>query len=186
MRCAQEAETAPGFDLWAPTYASDAEELGWAAPQQAAALLAPLLPALAARRPTPLRGLDAGCGTGLMAPLWREMGVTEVVGLDLSLGMLEEARQLQFYQQLLHAPLDEPLPLADSAVDVIACVGVLSYVRPEARGAALAEFIRLSSVGGLVAFSHRTDYLYAYRPPHECSTEAKPCCWAAQGGSGLG
>ena len=43
------AETAPGFDLWAPTYASDAEELGWAAPQQAAALLAPLLPALAAR-----------------------------------------------------------------------------------------------------------------------------------------
>ena len=99
-----------------------------------------------------------------MAPLWREMGVTEVVGLDLSLGMLEEARQLQFYQQLLHAPLDEPLPLADSAFDVIACVGVLSYVRPEARGAALAEFIRLSSAGGLVAFSHRTDYLCASRP----------------------
>ena len=44
------ADTAPGFDLWAPTYDEDAVELGWAAPEQAAAQLSPFLPDLQALR----------------------------------------------------------------------------------------------------------------------------------------
>ena len=152
-------ETSPGFDLWAPTYDEDAVELGWLAPEQAAAQLAPNLPALAAQRPAPLRALDAGCGSGLMEAAWRSLGITRVTGMDLSAGMLEVAREREFYEALEHTSLDEPLPFADSTFDVIACVGVLSYVRETERSSVMEEFIRVAAPGGLVAFSHRTDYV---------------------------
>ena len=187
-------DTAEGFDLWAPTYNEDAVELGWLAPEQAAAQLAPLIPALAAQlAPAPLRALDAGCGSGLMAAAWRSLNLTRVTGMDLSAGMLEAARELEFYEALAHSSLDDPLPFADSQFDVIACVGnclklaefqikhldktccnlfgipdnpamfsrtgVLSYVRETERRSVMSEFIRVAAPGGLIAFSHRTDYV---------------------------
>jgi SAM-dependent methyltransferase len=153
-------DTAPGFDLWAPTYDTDAVELGWVAPEQAAAQLAPFLPALKAlRREEPLRALDAGCGTGLMENAWRQLGIDDVVGVDLSIGMLEVARQRSFFSQLVHSSLDDPLPLLGAEFDVIACVGVLSYVREAQRRAVLEEFIRVARPGSLIAFAHRSDYV---------------------------
>ena len=73
-------DTAPGFDLWAPTYDTDAVELGWVAPEQAAAQLLAFVPALKALRAgdAPLRALDAGCGTGLMEGAWRALGIQDV------------------------------------------------------------------------------------------------------------
>ncbi len=152
--------TAPGFDLWAPTYDADAVELGWVAPQQAAAQLSPFLPALKAlRRGETLRGLDAGCGTGLMESAWRQLGIKDVVGIDLSIGMLEVARERSFFSQLVHSSLDDPLPLLSAEFDVIVCVGVLSYVRETQRRAVLEEFVRVARPGSLIAFSHRSDYV---------------------------
>lgn len=36
--------------------------------------------------------LDVGCGTGIMAPAYLELGAQRIVGLDLSQGMVEHAR----------------------------------------------------------------------------------------------
>lgn len=38
------------------------------------------------------RVLDVGCGTGIMAPAYLQLGAERVVGLDLSEGMIEHAR----------------------------------------------------------------------------------------------
>ena len=79
-------DTAPGFDLWAPTYDTDAVELGWVAPEQAAAQLSAFIPALKVLRgDAPLRALDAGCGTGLMETAWRALGIQDVPKLHYSL-----------------------------------------------------------------------------------------------------
>ena len=143
------ADTAPGFDLWAPTYDEDAVELGWAAPEQAAAQLSPFLPDLQALRgdgqqALPLRALDAGCGSGLMEASWRQLGLRDVTGIDLSAGMLEVARRREFYSRLVHAGLDEiPLPFAVAEFDVVVCVGVLSYVRETVRKKTAARLCSL-------------------------------------------
>lgn len=38
------------------------------------------------------RVLDVGCGTGIMAPAYLELGAAQVIGLDLSQKMIEQAR----------------------------------------------------------------------------------------------
>eukprot|EP01043_Picozoa_sp_COSAG02_P051714 COSAG02_NODE_5478_length_4291_cov_5.935115_2_plen_250_part_00 len=157
---ASTTDTAPGFDLWAPTYDVDAVELGWVAPEQAAAQLSPFLPALKAlRQDEPLRALDAGCGTGLMENGWRQLGIDDVVGIDLPIGMLEVARQRSFFSRLVHSSLDDPLPFLGAEFDVIVCVGVLPYVQDSQRRAVLEEFVRITRPGSLIAFAHRSDYV---------------------------
>jgi predicted TPR repeat methyltransferase len=56
-------DSAIGFDLWASSYEKDSIDLGWEAPHQAAEQLLPLLSRATVGQ---LRGLDAGCGTGMM------------------------------------------------------------------------------------------------------------------------
>ena len=95
--------TSPEFDMWAETYADDSLDMGWAAPEHAGELLLPFIRAgglldrpgrqLQGGGVAALKGLDAGCGSGLMERTWRErLGIHDVVGLDLSVKMLEQAR----------------------------------------------------------------------------------------------
>jgi ubiquinone/menaquinone biosynthesis C-methylase UbiE len=74
----------------------------------------------------------------------------QVVGVDLSSGMLEVARRL-------HPGIDfrvgevEHLPLPDSAMDAVACAfGIGHFPYPEA---AVAECLRTLAPGGRIAFS---------------------------------
>lgn len=146
-------ETAPGFDLWAPTYEEDSLGLGWRAHRDSGDLLRPWL------RNETATAFDAGCGTGIMADVWRGLGVANVTGMDLSAGMLDQALRRQFYNRLIRRSLDAPLPFEDGSFDVIASIGVLSYVLPENRLSVLREFVRVAKPSGLVTFSHRTDYI---------------------------
>lgn len=98
------------------------KNLDYRAPQVlVAALVDRLRPARAA-----LDVLDAGCGTGLCGPLIAPHA-RSLVGVDLSGGMLEKARQRGGYDELVEAELAAWLRTRASAWDVVLSADTLIY-----------------------------------------------------------
>lgn len=88
-----------------------------------------LVDAFAAVLPAPQAGLavlDAGCGTGLCAPLLRPHA-RRLVGVDLSAGMLDKARQRGGYDELAEAELTAYLQQHLAVYDVVASADTLVY-----------------------------------------------------------
>lgn len=88
-----------------------------------------LVAAMAARVGEPagtLDVLDAGCGTGLSAPLLRPFA-RRLVGVDLSPGMVEKARLRGGYDQLEVAELTAYLRYNPAAFDVVLSADTLIY-----------------------------------------------------------
>ena len=71
--------------------------------------------------------LDLGCGTGLCGPLVATM-VDDVDGVDLSRNMLEKARRLGVYRQLVHAEVAEHLRRTDERYDLVLSADVFIYI----------------------------------------------------------
>ena len=102
------------------------------------------------------RVLDAACGTGIVARLANaDIGMAgQVVGVDLSAGMLAVARRVSASAQ---PPIDwrdgnlEALPLADGEFDVVLCQHGLQFV--PMRGVAVAELHRVLRPGGRLALA---------------------------------
>ena len=122
------------------------DELGYRAPQD--------LHNAVSQLPGPERReldvLDLGCGTGLCAPLFRDMATT-LVGVDLSPGMLARAGERRLYDRLVTGDITDALREREHAWDLILSADVFIYVGGlervfEATGAALRA-------GGLFAFS---------------------------------
>jgi predicted TPR repeat methyltransferase len=85
--------------------------------------------ALAAALQTPsatLDILDAGCGTGLCAPLLRPYA-RYLAGVDLSAGMLAKAKGRKAYDDLIQAELTDYLDQKSQAFDIIASADTLCY-----------------------------------------------------------
>jgi SAM-dependent methyltransferase len=96
------------------------------------------------------RVLDAGCGTGwLAAGLRRARPDVEVIGVDLSAGMLTRAREAGAWP-LVQAD-GTRLPIADASIDVLVGRGVLHHL-PDV-SAALFEWRRVLRPGGAVVLS---------------------------------
>jgi predicted TPR repeat methyltransferase len=95
--------------------------LDYRAPQLLAAALED---ALAGRRALDI--LDAGCGTGLCAPLLRPWA-RRLDGVDLSPGMLERARRRGGYDALVEGELTAHLESQSSAFDVVVSADTLVY-----------------------------------------------------------
>ena len=72
------------------------------------------------------RILDAGCGTGRCAGCLRDYA-KEIVGADLSTGMLEKAREKAVYDFLSRTDLSIPATYPDGSFDMIICADVLVY-----------------------------------------------------------
>jgi SAM-dependent methyltransferase len=102
----------------------------------------------------PLSGLsvlDAGCGAGAQAEWLLDQGA-DVVGIDLSPAMVEEARRRCAGRgRFLVADLAEPLPLEPHSLDGVTSSLTLHYVR-ELR-VPLASFARALRPGGWVVMS---------------------------------
>lgn len=139
-------DTASYFDRRAPHYA----EGEWHA------VYAQRLVELAQLRPGQ-RVLDAATGTGFAATVAaRQVGATgEVVGVDISTGMLGQAERLRTEAGLHHlrfvAADAATLPgFADASFDVVLCAAALLYLpaRP-----ALSAWRRVLTPGGVVGFS---------------------------------
>lgn len=98
------------------------KNLDYRAPEVLAAALGEVLPAPGGA----LDVLDAGCGTGLCAPLMRAHA-RRLVGVDLSGGMVEKARQRGGYDSLEEAELTAFLQRHRGAWDLVLSADTLVY-----------------------------------------------------------
>jgi predicted TPR repeat methyltransferase len=98
------------------------QNLDYRAPQVLADALAAVLPPASAS----LDVLDAGCGTGLCAPLLRPHA-RSLVGVDLSGGMVAKARQRGGYDELAVAELTRFLQEHPARYDVVLSADTLVY-----------------------------------------------------------
>ena len=109
------------FDDFAASFDENLASLGYRAPEHVARRLEREAAAHA-----PLDVLDAGCGTGLCAPLLRPLA-RSLVGVDLSAGMLEKARTRGGYDELVTAELCEFMRSRPAAFDAVVSADTLVY-----------------------------------------------------------
>ncbi|MGI9212714.1 MAG: class I SAM-dependent DNA methyltransferase [Methylococcaceae bacterium] len=140
-------ELARLYDDWADSYDADLDGMG--GPAEAVALMAHHLS-------LDTRILDAGCGTGVVGQLLGGRGFRQVDGLDLSAGMLEEARKKNCYANLYQQALGETLDMTDDQYDAVAIVGV--FVRGHVGSNAFEELIRITRPGGFIFFTLRPEF----------------------------
>jgi predicted TPR repeat methyltransferase len=110
------------FDSFALSFDAKLEKLHYRAPQ----LIAQELARIHGPARRSLIALDAGCGTGLCAPLVAPF-VSRITGVDLSDQMLAKARQRGGYDELVQAELTEYLRTHVSAFDLIISADTLCY-----------------------------------------------------------
>ena len=94
--------------------------------------------------------LDLGCGTGLCGPLIAPRADT-IDGVDVSGAMLEQARKLGVYRELVHADLGEFLAATALRPDLILAADVFIYVGDLA--AVFRSARRILEPGGCLAFT---------------------------------
>lgn len=110
------------FDGFAETFDSTLKRLDYRAPER----LSELLIADGRCAAGPVDILDAGCGTGLCGPLLRPLA-KKLVGVDLSAGMLQQARKLGLYDELAEQELTRFLASRENQFDVIVSADTLVY-----------------------------------------------------------
>ena len=137
------------YNQWAKRYDNDLDEdFGWLGPALA-------LEACKKYLPTDARILDAGAGTGLVGMMLAEAGFRRLTAIDMSPGMLEEARSKAVYQDLHRMVLGEKLDFPDDSFDAVVSIGVLTLGHAPARS--LDELVRVTRPGGFVIFTLRPD-----------------------------
>lgn len=94
--------------------------------------------------------LDLGCGTGLVGRLLRPR-VQRLVGVDLSAGMLEQARQQGGYDQLDRAEIAQHLAATGERHELVVAADVFIYLGDLA--GVFAGVRRVLLPGGVFAFS---------------------------------
>ncbi len=96
------------------------------------------------------RVADIACGTGILADrIERELHPAEVYGVDMSEGMLKAARSRSTAVHWQRGPAEQ-LPFDDEALDAVVTTSAFHFFD---QPAALREFHRVLSSGGLVAVS---------------------------------
>jgi len=142
------------FDQYAPRF-EDAllGDLDYRAPQ----LLFKAVVALRAGQKKPAffkRAIDLGCGTGLGATEFARQ-VDHFIGIDLSPGMIEQARATGLYEALEVDDIVSGLAgKAEASADLVLAADAFCYV-PELTPV-LIEVTRVLAPGGLIAFTVET------------------------------
>ncbi len=137
------------YDQWASDYDSDLErDFGWSAPALAAGVFEKYVP-------TNARVLDAGAGTGLVGVALKEKGYGSIVAMDLSQGMLAEARKTGAYERCDQMVLGETLGYETDSFDAVISVGVFTVGHVPPNG--LDDLVRVVKPGGHIIYSLRPD-----------------------------
>ena len=139
------AELSCVYDDWAASYDKDLTAFGYRNPAVAAGMIG---------RHVDVAGgtiLDAGCGTGLLGEILSYLGYGDLVGIDLSQGMLDQSAAKSVYNSLRQMVLGSALDFADGRFNAVVSFGVLTagHAPPQS----LDEMIRITRPGGHVVFS---------------------------------
>jgi predicted TPR repeat methyltransferase len=110
------------FDSFAASFESKLAKLSYRAPALVAAMVEDSVPAASKH----LDVLDAGCGTGWCGPLVAPYA-RHLTGIDLSAGMLTQAKEKNVYDTLLKAELTAYLRDHAHAFDLIVSADTLVY-----------------------------------------------------------
>ena len=134
------------FDVFAVSFDQVLDQLGYRAP----ALIGELLDRNLKPPDASLVIVDAGCGTGLCADFLRPRA-KQLIGVDLSPGMLTKARARNTYDQLIEAELTSWLASQHPVFDLIVSADTLCYF-----GSLETVFMHAQSAmkpGGFLAFT---------------------------------
>ncbi|MFC1977919.1 class I SAM-dependent DNA methyltransferase [Chloroflexota bacterium] len=138
------------YDKWAKDYDADLDDgFGWLGPQRAVEFFIRHVP----KKESMI--LDAGAGTGLVGELLAKQGYNNLVAMDLSKGMLEEARKKNAYREFHQMMMGESLNYATDSFDAVISVGVLTV--GHAPASSFDELIRITRPNGYIVFSLRPD-----------------------------
>ncbi len=138
------------YDQWAKDYDADLDDgFGWLGPHRAVEFFIRHVPEKESMI------LDAGAGTGLVGELLTRQGYNNLVAMDMSSGMLEEARKKNAYKEFHQMVMGEPLNYATDSFDAVISVGVLTV--GHAPASSFDELIRITKLGGYIVFSLRPD-----------------------------
>ncbi len=137
------------YDQWAGDYEADLErDHTWLGPEVAAEFFAKYVPKEASI-------LDAGAGTGLVGVVLAKKGYRDMVAMDLSKGMLEEARNKNVYREFHQMVMGETLGFPTDSFNAVISIGVMTV--GHAPASSLDELIRVTKPGGYIVFSLRPD-----------------------------
>ena len=137
------------YDEWANEYDNNiAGDFGYVMPRMAAETFARFVSKDA-------KVLDAGAGTGLVGVELNRLGYSDIEAMDMSRGMLEEARAKNVYCDFHQMTMGETLELETDSYDAVIGVGVLTLGHAPAHS--LDELVRVTKPGGCVAFTLRPD-----------------------------
>jgi predicted TPR repeat methyltransferase len=142
------------FDQYAPRFDHELlDDLGYRAPSLL--FKAVLSVRAAAKKPAFLkRAIDLGCGTGLGAAAFAS-NVDRFIGIDLSLGMIEQARTTGLYAELeVDDMLNGLRRQPDASADLVLAADAMVYVCDLAP--VIAEAARVLAPGGMLAFTVET------------------------------
>ncbi|MFC1982040.1 class I SAM-dependent DNA methyltransferase, partial [Chloroflexota bacterium] len=142
-------ELSERYNQWAKSYDADLErDFGYQAPQLTAGFFSRYVPKEA-------RVLDAGAGTGQVGEALAKLGYRNLIAMDLSSAMLEEARKKNVYREFYQMVMGEPLNFATDFFDAAVSVGVLTV--GHAPAGSLDELVRVTRSGGYIVFTLRPD-----------------------------
>ena len=142
------------FDQYAPRFeAALLGDLGYRAPQLL--FKAVLAACLTEKKPAFFnRAIDLGCGTGLAASAFARE-VDHFIGIDLSPGMIDQARATGLYETLEVDDMVQALRRKpDDSAELVLAADAMVYVSDLMP--VLGEVKRVLTVGGLVAFTLET------------------------------
>jgi predicted TPR repeat methyltransferase len=142
-------ELAESYDAWAEDYEQDVLSFGYKIPAIMTGLIGRYLPSDTG----PI--LDAGVGTGILDENLAMMGYKNLVGIDLSQGMLQVALKKGIYQSLLQMTLGQKLDFVDNAFAATVSMGV--FTEGHAPAESFDELIRITKPDGYIIFSVRED-----------------------------
>lgn len=130
-----------GYDMYASSYVSDEKKLN-------------VFDQKMLLRHVRLLGgkevLDAGCGTGRLAWLFRKRSADMVTGFDISQNMLDIAEKTGVYKELVQADITQELPFEWNAFDTVFCAMVLVHVSQTELPRVMEELLRVLKPGGMI------------------------------------